>query len=131
MTIVLRSPPMIMVTGSAQKRATDRTPGTWSNRGTCSLSYTSLKTASRAGSTSIAAENRYGLWIGMIASWPASDEFGTAHRAEVAPPAHAQVLGALEVGDDGDVGGRIGQVRLHGPDGQPELFFDILHPDVV
>jgi hypothetical protein len=38
MTIVLRSPPIIMVTGSLLKRATAMTPGTSSRAGTCSVS---------------------------------------------------------------------------------------------
>src|SRR3990167_4063586 len=56
---------MTIVTGSARKRATAMTPGTRSSSGTCSWSYTSLKSASFAGSTSIAALKRYGVWSGM------------------------------------------------------------------
>src|SRR5262245_34310118 len=64
--MVFFSPPMINVTGCRLKRTAAMTPGTVRIRGTCSLSYTSLKSASFEGSTSIAALNRYRVWIGMV-----------------------------------------------------------------
>ena len=55
--MVFFSPPRTIVSGRTLTRATERTPGTPRRIGTCSVSYTSLKMASRLGSTSIAALN--------------------------------------------------------------------------
>src|SRR5436309_7456384 len=45
------------------------TPGTPRSDGTCSLSYTSLKSASLSGRTLMAALKRYRVWIGMAVSF--------------------------------------------------------------
>src|SRR3989442_12644843 len=45
------------------------TPGTPRSDGTCSLSYTSLKSASLSGRTLMAALKRYRVWIGIAVSF--------------------------------------------------------------
>src|SRR6266508_2259053 len=45
------------------------TPGTPRSDGMCSLSYTSLKSASLSGRTLMAALKRYRVWIGMAVSF--------------------------------------------------------------
>src|ERR1700686_3527002 len=56
---------MLMTNGSPSRRATACTPGTFKRLGTCSVSYTSLKSASLSGSTSMLATNRYLELIGI------------------------------------------------------------------
>src|ERR1700752_2769395 len=51
-------------------------------------------------------------------------ELGTAHDAEVAPPADAKVLRFLEVGDRGDVRRGIDQVGPHRAHREAELLLD-------
>src|SRR5690606_32876993 len=58
---------MTTLAGSALKRVTDTTPGTFSRFGTCSVSYTSLNSASLSGSTSMLAMNTYLVLTGMRA----------------------------------------------------------------
>src|SRR4029450_4256365 len=57
-----------------------------------------------------------------------SRELRTAHDAEVAPLADAEVLGLLEVGDRGDVGRGIHEVGFHRAHRQAELLLDGLEP---
>src|SRR3984885_14916653 len=56
---------MLMTNGSLSMRVTAWTPGTFRRLGTCSVSYTSLKSASLSGSTSMLATNRYLALIGI------------------------------------------------------------------
>src|SRR6266699_1257814 len=58
-------------------------------------------------------------------------ELGAAHRAEVAPFADSQVFGLLEVGDRGDVRGRIDQIRFHRAHREAQLLLDGLEPLVA
>src|ERR1700733_1099654 len=56
---------MLMTNGSLSMRVTACTPGTFRRLGTCSVSYTSLKSAALSGSTSMLATNRYLALIGI------------------------------------------------------------------
>src|SRR5437899_2355083 len=92
MTIVLRSPPIIIVTGSLLKRATAMTPGTPRSDGTCSWSYTSLKSASLSGRTLMAALKRYRVWIGMAISFGVIEPPHPSSRAPRAAEGVERVL---------------------------------------
>src|SRR5437899_1536231 len=62
---------------------------------------------------------------------PSLRELRTAHDAEVAPLADAQVFGLLEVVDRGDVGRGIHEVGLHRAHREAELLLDGLEPLVA
>src|SRR4051794_2928958 len=75
--MLLRSPPIIIVSGSVLTRVAASTPGTFNNSGTCSVSYSSLNNASFSGGTSMLAVNTYRVF-GCICVPPVFDSGGCA-----------------------------------------------------
>src|SRR5438445_1318762 len=133
MSTVSESNPWWAITSAENELGIDSHPFTTASpRAQIFLSVFSLTTLSSFGEGgSACAASVQAPPPSRLPPSPSLRELRTAHDAEVAPLADAQVFGLLEVVDRGDVGRGIHEVGLHRAHREAELLLDGLEPLVA